>query len=106
VARGRGPSYADLTTPEGLAQVATYANGIGPSKSMVVPVKEGRTCAHRPGGAAHRAGLLVHVWTLRPENAFLPAALKAHPVENGATRGNVAADFEAFCAPVSMASHR
>jgi glycerophosphoryl diester phosphodiesterase len=43
VARGRGPSYADLTTPEGLAQVATYANGIGPSKSMVVPVKEGRT---------------------------------------------------------------
>jgi len=97
VARGRGPSYADLTTPEGLAQVATYANGIGPSKSMVVPVKEGKN-AGPTGlvGAAHRAGLLVHVWTLRPENAFLPAALKAHPVENGATRGNVAADFEAF----------
>ncbi|BBL26683.1 glycerophosphoryl diester phosphodiesterase [Comamonas terrigena NBRC 13299] len=97
VARGRGPSYADLTTPEGLAQVATYANGIGPSKSMVVPVKEGKNAAPTGlVGAAHRAGLLVHVWTLRPENAFLPAALKAHPVENGATRGNVAADFEAF----------
>lgn len=97
VARGMGPSYADLTTPEGLAQVATYANGIGPSKSMVVPVKEGKNAAPTGlVGAAHRAGLLVHVWTLRPENAFLPAALKAHPVENGATRGNVAADFEAF----------
>ena len=25
---------------------------------------------------AHRAGLLVHVWTLRAENAFLPPGLK------------------------------
>ena len=97
VARGSGPSYADLITPEGLTQVASYANGIGPSKSMVVPVKDGKNAAPTGlVGAAHRAGLFVHVWTLRPENAFLPAALKAHPVENGATRGNVAADFESF----------
>ena len=97
VARGSGPSYADMVTPEGLAQIATYANAVAPSKSMLVPVKDGKNAAPTGlVGAAHRAGLQVHVWTLRPENAFLPTALKAHPVENGATRGNAAADFEAF----------
>lgn len=97
VAQGQKLSYADMVTPEGLAQIATYATGIGPSKSMVVPVKDGKNAAPTAlVRQAHAAGLAVHVWTLRPENAFLPASLKAHPVENGATRGNAAADFEAF----------
>lgn len=97
VAQGQTLSYADMVTPEGLAQIATYANGVAPSKSMVVPVKDGKNAAPTAlVRQAHAAGLAVHVWTLRPENAFLPASLKAHPVENGATRGDVAADFTAF----------
>jgi glycerophosphoryl diester phosphodiesterase len=97
VAAGRSTRYADMITPEGLAQIASYAQSIGPHKSLVVPVKGGKNTAPTSlVGAAHRAGLLVHVWTLRPENAFLPASLKAHPVENGATRGDVQADITAF----------
>lgn len=97
VAAGRSTSYADMITPAGLADIATYAYGIGASKTMIVPINDGKNAAPTGlVGAAHRAGLKVHVWTLRPENAFLPASLKAHPVENGATRGNAAADFESF----------
>lgn len=97
VVAGRSTRYSDMLTPEGLAQIASYAQGIGPHKSLVVPVRAGKNAAPTGlVGAAHRAGLLVHVWTLRPENAFLPTSLKAHPVENGATRGDMQADITAF----------
>lgn len=97
VAAGRSTGFTDMATPAGLAEIARYANGIGPSKSMVVPVKDGKNAAPTAlVRQAHQAGLLVHVWTLRPENAFLPASLQAHPAENGATRGDIAADMEAF----------
>ena len=96
-ARGNGPSYADMITPQGLAQIATYANAVAPSKSMVIPVKDGKNTAPTAlVREAHKAGLLVHVWTLRPENAFLPASLKLHPKENGAIRGNAQEDALAF----------
>ena len=34
-------AYADLITPEGLQQVAAYANAIGPFKTLVAPGKNG-----------------------------------------------------------------
>lgn len=96
-ARGSGPSYAQMITPEGLAQIAGYAQGIGPSKSMVIPVVNGRNSAPTAlVERAHQAGLLVHAWTLRPENAFLPASLKSAPVGDGQLRGNAAADMQDF----------
>ena len=90
-------TYAKMATPAGLAEIATYAQGVGPSKSMVIPVAEG---GHgRPTSLvqdAHAAGLLVHVWTLRPENAFLPAKLRSAPAGDGAQRGDARADMDAF----------
>ena len=89
--------YADLITPEGLQQVARYANALGAFKTLVVPVREGL-----PGGPtglverAHAAGLAVHVWTLRPENAFLPAGLKFAPVSDATLRGDSAAEITAY----------
>lgn len=63
-------------SPARLAEIARYADGIGPHKHLVLPA--------RPGGAlgepttlvrdAHAAGLFVHVWTLRREPQFLPPA--------------------------------
>ena len=43
--------------------IATYAQAIGPERSLVTP---------QLIADAHAAGLDVHVWTLRPENNFLP----------------------------------
>ena len=63
-----GSSYADMLTLRGLKDIATYADGIGPSAVQVV-APEGPTAL---AGRAHDAGLQVHVWTLRMENPFLP----------------------------------
>ena len=90
-------SYADLLTPDGLQQVATYANAIGPFKTLVVPVKDG--LPGEPTGLVERAravGLAVHIWTLRPENAFLPAGLKKAPATDGTQRGDSVAEIAAY----------
>lgn len=90
-------AYADLITPEGLQQVATYANAIGPFKTLVVPVKDG--LPGEPTGLVERAraaGLAVHIWTLRPENAFLPAGLKHAPASDGTQRGDSVAEITAY----------
>lgn len=90
-------AYADLITPEGLQQVATYANAIGPFKTLVVPVKDG--LPGEPTGLVERAraaGLAVHIWTLRPENAFLPAGLKKAPATDGTVRGDSVAEITAY----------
>ena len=67
------PSYAAMITPEGLKAVAAYAWGIGPNKDMV---DKGFGAPSTLVADAHHAGLRVHVWTFRAENAFLPDALK------------------------------
>lgn len=58
-----------------LVQIKGYADGIGPPKELIVPVKDGRT--GKPTdliARAHKAGLTVFPYTLRPEPAFLPAS--------------------------------
>jgi glycerophosphoryl diester phosphodiesterase len=67
-------TYADIITPAGLREVATYAQAIGPNKVLLIP----RTAEGKLGeptalvADAHAAGLLVHPWTFRAENNFLP----------------------------------
>jgi len=74
VVSGDPRTYADLITRKGLADIADYAEGIGTNKTLIVPWDEqGRLKA--PTGLvqrAHRVRLLVHAWTFRNENAFLP----------------------------------
>jgi glycerophosphoryl diester phosphodiesterase len=75
---GGSETYADMATPQGLQQIARYAIGIGPQKTMIVP----RDAAGRslpPTGlvaSAHAAALKVHPWTFRNENFFLAAELR------------------------------
>ena len=74
---GRVHTYRDMATPQGLAAIAAYADVLAPSQRYVLPV-DGNGALMTPTplvAAAHAAGLAVHVWTLRPENRFLPAAL-------------------------------
>jgi glycerophosphoryl diester phosphodiesterase len=63
--------------PPDIAQIAGYADAIGPHKDQVIP-RDGDGRLAEPTtlvAEAHAAGLLVHPWTFRPEPAFLPAGL-------------------------------
>ena len=100
---GRKDLFSYLVTPAGLAEVRTYADGIGPWKRYIVSVKG--TDANKDGKAddingdglvneadlstlpptqvienAHKAGLLVHPYTFRNEPRRLAADYKATPV--------------------------
>jgi glycerophosphoryl diester phosphodiesterase len=77
-AKGDARTYADLATAAGLKEIATYANGVGPNKSLIVPRnKDGALASPTTFVAdAHAAGLAVHPWTFRAENSFLPAGLR------------------------------
>jgi glycerophosphoryl diester phosphodiesterase len=74
-------TYLDLVTPAGLAEIRTYADAIGPEKTLLLPLdSQGRSLG--PTSVledAHTAGLLVHAWTFRAENTFLPAELRRGP---------------------------
>ena len=74
VVAGDPRTYADLVTPAGLAEIATYADGIGPSKDLIVPRDSAGNLLEPTSLVrdAHRAGLVVHPWTFRRENNFLP----------------------------------
>ena len=97
---GRSPrTYADMIRPDGLRDIATYARAVGVHKSLVVPRDaDGRSVPPTSLVAdAHAAGLLVHVWTLRAENEFLPAELRrgTDPAARGDLSGEVRLFLEA-----------
>jgi glycerophosphoryl diester phosphodiesterase len=66
--------YADLVTPAGLRGVARYAQGIGPDELQVIPRRADGTLGSPTTLVtdAHHAALVVHPYTFRAENDFLP----------------------------------
>ncbi|MEO3812661.1 glycerophosphodiester phosphodiesterase [Sphaerisporangium sp. B11E5] len=74
VAAGDPRTYDDLVTPQGLRDVSRYADGVGVATARLIPTgPDGRLL--QPTSLvrdAHRRGLLVHTWTVRPENSQLP----------------------------------
>ncbi|MGZ6670884.1 MAG: glycerophosphodiester phosphodiesterase [Solirubrobacteraceae bacterium] len=76
VASSDSRTYDDLVTPQGLAEISTYADGIGPDKSRIVAGNSAGNPLGQPTTLvrdAHRVGLLLHPFTFRPENNFLAA---------------------------------
>jgi glycerophosphoryl diester phosphodiesterase len=70
-------TYADLVTPEGLANITTYAHGIGANKNLIIP-RDATGALQEPTrliAGAHAVGLLVHAQTFRNGNAFLPMSM-------------------------------
>jgi len=96
VAAGDPRTYADLTTPAGLRQVARYADVLGPDKTQIVPRDAtGRSLAPTTlVGDAHQAGLDVVPYTFRNENTFLPAELRSS--DDPAAYGHAFAEYEQF----------
>ncbi|MGH3879716.1 MAG: glycerophosphodiester phosphodiesterase [Actinophytocola sp.] len=89
-------TYADMTTPEGLREVARYADGLGPDKNQVIP-RDAAGFLQSPTTLvrdAHRAGLTVHPYTFRAENTFLPADFRSSEVPS--EYGDLFAEIETF----------
>ena len=66
--------YRELLQPAGLADIARYARGVGVFKQLVIPLANADALSEPTSLVkdAHDAGLLVHAWTFRAENHFLP----------------------------------
>ena len=99
---GRAGSFADLLTPAGLAEVRTYADGIGPWKPYLISAAcikiVAGACADNNGDGlvneadrkllppsnvvanAHALGLLVHPYTFRSEQRRLASDYRGNPV--------------------------
>lgn len=93
--------FADMVTPSGLAEIGTYADGIGVWKPYIVPLKgrigkggqlvdvsgdgtiDLRDAETKPPtplvAEAHRQGLFVHVFTFRNEQRRLAASYQGDP---------------------------
>ncbi|GHH75602.1 glycerophosphoryl diester phosphodiesterase [Streptomyces sulfonofaciens] len=75
VAAGDPRTVDDLVEPEGLAWLASFTQGIGPTLDLIIPKDaDGRlTEPTTLVSDAHDAGLILHPYTMRNENTFLPA---------------------------------
>lgn len=103
VVSGRAGLFKDLLTPAGLAEVRSYADGVGPWKvyllsSACKTVAAGGGCADSNGDGlvderdrkllpatdivanAHKLGLMVHPYTFRSEQKRLASDYKGSPV--------------------------
>ncbi len=79
---GQALSYAQMATAAGLRAIAEYADAVGPEKNhFILPLdSQQRLVAANATSLvadAHAAGLLVHPFTFRAENAFLPDSLQS-----------------------------
>ncbi len=83
-ASGGKLTFETMATPAGLREIATYADVVAPSTRGIIPLgADGRLAKPRTLVAdAHAAGLLVRVWTFRPENRFLAADFRSGEGEN------------------------
>jgi glycerophosphoryl diester phosphodiesterase len=87
VAKGDKRTYADLVTPQGLREIATYATYLGPDKGQIIPrdAAGNLTAPTTLVRDAHAAKLEVQPYTFRNENSFLPTNLRSSsdPTEYG-----------------------
>ncbi|MFJ3228695.1 glycerophosphodiester phosphodiesterase [Streptomyces sp. NPDC086783] len=75
VESGDPRTVADLVKPAGLEWIASYAQGIGPTLDLIIPkdASGNLTTPTTLVDDAHEAGLILHPYTMRNENTFLPA---------------------------------
>jgi glycerophosphoryl diester phosphodiesterase len=95
VASGGGPAdhpdrtYAAMTTPQGLVDIAAYAGWIGTDTALIEATPGTSTTLITD---AHTAGLKVAAWTFRAENIFLPETdrIGTDPATHGRLRERLA----------------
>jgi len=88
--------YSQILSRRGLVEVATYADGIGPCKDLVIPRNADGTLGEPTPliRHAHKAGLVVHAFTFRAENTFLPTDYRSGP--DPTAYGDMAGELRAY----------
>jgi glycerophosphoryl diester phosphodiesterase len=74
-------SYQDMIKPTGLKKISEYAQAIGVNKNLIIP-RDSTGKLQPPTelvNYAHQENLLVHAWTFRNENCFLPLDYQNNP---------------------------
>jgi glycerophosphoryl diester phosphodiesterase len=77
--RRRSPAPTPTSSPRRARDIATYADGVGLCKAVMIP-RDAAGNLLEPTGVidhAHTAGLTVHGWTFRRENEFLPLQFRS-----------------------------
>ncbi|WP_431041294.1 glycerophosphodiester phosphodiesterase [Streptomyces sp. P1-3] len=98
VESGDPRTTADLLKPEGLKWIAGFAQGIGPWLPQVI-AQDDKGKLGEPTTLvrdAHAAGLLVHPYTMRNENSFLPLDFRVG--DDPAAYGNALGALKAYFA--------
>jgi glycerophosphoryl diester phosphodiesterase len=102
VVTGDKRTFADLLTKEGLKEIRSYADGVGPWKPYLIPARQTLGADGKPTDLngdgkideqdrtllpptsvvadAHAAGLFVHTWTFRSEPRRLASDFNGDPV--------------------------
>ncbi|MFJ3105553.1 glycerophosphodiester phosphodiesterase [Streptomyces sp. NPDC086835] len=91
-------TVADLVEPDGLDWIAGFAQGIGPLLDLVIP-KDANGRLTEPTTLvrdAHARGLVLHPYTMRNENTFLPADFRRGTDPNA--YGDVFGAYKAYFA--------
>ncbi|MEU1128770.1 glycerophosphodiester phosphodiesterase [Streptomyces sp. NPDC005900] len=98
VEAGDPRTVADLIKPEGLRWMARFAQGIGPTLDLIIPRKADGSLGTPTTlvDDAHDADLILHPYTMRNENTFLPANFRkgTDPTAYGDAFGAFKAYFE------------
>jgi glycerophosphoryl diester phosphodiesterase len=98
VEAGDPRTVADLVTKKGLREIASYAQGIGPTVDLVIP-KDADGNLTEPSSLvrdAHAVGLVLHPYTVRDENPFLPPKFRRGTAADA--YGDVFGVFQAYFA--------
>ncbi len=92
---GDSRGYQDLARSAGLDFIKGYADGIGAHTQLIVP-SDGRRLLPSTElmKEAHARGLLVHGWTFRAENQFLPSELARG--SGASAKGDMTAQLRGF----------
>jgi glycerophosphoryl diester phosphodiesterase len=98
VKAGDKRTYSDLATAEGIKEIATYADSVGPYKLHLMNVDSSGNFmpATEFVSNAHKSKLLVIPWTFRPENTFLPGSLKSADSANTRNPAGEIAEVQAY----------
>lgn len=95
VDQGIKQTYLDLAQPAGLKQIASYADGVGPSKIYIFSNTDLNSTTSFIKDA-HAVNLKVHPYTLRPENGFLPIYFRCSTILTEKCKAGSLKEFERF----------